>query len=447
VAYGLEKDEDVALAAIAQGVEAIEYVNKELLFKENIVLAILEKDSTFFLSLPAHLKLNPSILQATYMCMLNQLDMLKNNPAHKKHLLIFTSQILDNQRDYLLHDEHSLLQLVLEFHTIAASPSGPKNPYTLYKKLQEEEPLIAEFAGWRKRAALKNYTFADIGQSICPKALFESLEKKGVNKEEIDFLCNGANLQELKDNILGFGKLIPSLLTQKGASQDSLPLVTYYLHSILKEIAQEDDTRLNGKLSNRECRLLKFASMVKECQTGQADAIAQYYIYSVNKQARGTKETKIEEVVDNAVQIAIKKALGSEALLKELAGEQFIKQQSHQTLYLQNRYYKQIGLRHTLRFDSHTHTLYDRLIAMDVKDGMAAIERHLDVQEEVKQSLDKALKDQQIPYLDFIAYFEKEFGLKKDYSSYIKFDDNLIPIGITPLAISKILKKLEYILS
>jgi hypothetical protein len=441
----LREDEDVVIAALTQTIEALEFVDKPLLFKEKVALAILEKDGCFFLRLPAHLKLNPSILQTTYTSLCAQLQALSDLPTKKEELLKLTSHILNKQKDYLLHSEHPLLQQTIEAHTIASAPPEPKNPYTLYEQLQEDEPLVEAFAGWRQRASLKHYTFADIEHVICPQSLFESLEKRDVNQEEVASLCNGATLPELKENLLGFGKLIPALLAQKGEKNDPLPLVTYYLYSIFKEISNEDDTHINGSLSNRECRLLKFASMIKECQTGQADAIEQYYIYSVNKQGIVSKEAKIEEVVDSAAQMALKKTLASDDLLKELTGEQVIKQQSHQTLYLQNRYYRQIGLRHTLRFDRHTHTLYDSLIAMDIRSGITIIQKHIDLPSEAKQSLDKALKDKQIAYLDFIAYFEKEFGLKQDYSAYIEFDDDVNPIGVTPLAIGQILKKLDYI--
>jgi hypothetical protein len=445
----LKQYRQVVLAAVRQNGYALQFADESLKQDREIVLAAIQQEGRVFLLAHRELKLDPHILEATYSSLDSQLSVLAQDPSKREALLAFASNLLDKQADYFLHDEHPLLQQLIETRAVAAPSFDLKDPYNLYTSLQktiEQEPLAEGFAAFRKRANLKSYTFADIPDDIISlNDLFESIEKRGINQDEVAALCSGSTFEEVKGNLLGFGKLIPSLLAQKGKPNDPLPLTTRYLYCILKEISLEDDIRENDKLSNRENRLLKFASLVKACQTGQADAIEQYYIYSVDRQSDGIDAAKIENTVDTAVQIALKKTLASEPLLKELTGQNEVKQQSHQSLYLQNRYHKQIGLLHHLRFDPHTRTLYNCLIGKKTAEVLDAIKHHLKLQKEVKEALDKALKAKSISYSEFIRYFEKEFGLKNEYEHYVEFDEELNPNGITSKGVEEILRKLKYL--
>jgi hypothetical protein len=445
------QNKDIVLAALKQNFAAYKFIDPRLRTDKEIILLGLLNEPSRFLYLSKASKLDPQLVNAVYASLANKLRSLTEDPSQKEALIRFTTFTLERQENYGLHDEHPLMQQVIEAHIITSSPSNsPKDPYQLYARLQKtlkEEPLVEIFAGFRKRANQKEYTYADLPKDGPPlEDLFASIETRGVNPVEVASLCNGATLRQVKENLLGFGKLIPALLVQKGDLQDPISVTHMYLHIILKEIAQEDDIRVEGRLSNRENRLLKFGSMVKECQTGQADAIEQYYIYCVDKKALESGQVKIEAIVDGAVQMALKKTLTNDALLKEVTNQDQVQQQAHQTLYLQNRYHKQIGLHHALRFDRNTSTLYDSLIQKDPKEVLKIIRKHLHVQEEVKAHLDRALVTPTISsYMEITKYFEKEFGLKDDYDHYFELDEGSKPIGITLAAVRKILVKLEYV--
>jgi hypothetical protein len=447
----LRQDKEIILAAVPQEVKALFYAHEGLKKDREFALELIEINFNAFFYLSEELKMDPVLLDARNRGMLNHLRSLKENPSQRQKLIAFTSRIIEYQDNLLLHEEHPLFQEILTAHSVAIANDHPKNPYRLYASLQstlEEEVLLDDFAHFRTRAAhLKRVTFADIPKSfISPLTIFDSMEIRGIDEAQVANLCNGASFEAIKENVLGEGKLIASILSQRGQDDEPLSLTAMYLYSILERLAQENDTRQDGNLSNREAMLLKFASMIRECRTGQADAIEQYYIYTINHAASSSGQAKIEESVDLAIQMALKKVLSNEVFLREIIGEREIKQQSHQTLYLQNRYHKQIGLVHTLKFDANTGVLYDNLIEAGPLFVIETIKHHLHLHEEVASVLDRALKGPQgISYMEFVTYFEEIMDLKDKYEQCFKFDEAFNVMGLTPLAINKILKHLGYV--
>jgi hypothetical protein len=447
----LRRDKEFILELTIQDECVICRASKDLYNDRAFRLKLVEINFKSFTLLPKEWQMDYLFIDARNRALLNHLRFLREDPAKKQELLELTTHITTQPQTLFLHEEHPLFQEALEAHFIVIADHGKKNPYQIYNNLSatlKQEALFDDFAYFRQRAAtLKSFTFADIPKGIIlPGALFATMQDKGVDEAQVAALCNGATFEEIKGNIIGEGKLIPSLLAQKGKNEESLPLVTMYLYLILERIAKEDDTRKRGKLSDRECMLLKFASMVRACLTGQADAIELYYIYTINQAAQASGQAKIEETVDLAMQIALKKVLANDAFLKEVTGDVDVKQQSHQTLYLQNRYHKQIGLRHTLKFDQYTGVLYDRLIEKAPQEVIAAIKKHLQCEKEVKSALDRAIQDPKgITYMEFTKYLEEQLGLK-DPQQCFEFDEDFKPIGLTLLAVSYILKQLKYVL-
>jgi hypothetical protein len=447
----MRQDREVALAAIRQTAEVWNDLTPQFRAEEDFAIAALHHKSSLFFTLSSQLKSLPQVVAAAHESLSQQLSSLAKDPLQRQRLLEFTQFLLDSLIEYQLPEQHPLVQQIIESHIVALPSDDLKNPYVLHQKIQtalKEEELFVDFEGFRKRAkAHKGFTFADIPTDLFSfETLFDSIEKRGIQPQEVASLCNGATLEELKENILGFNKLIPSILAQKGKLQDPIPLTNLYLYLVLKAICQEDDIRIDEQLSNREIRLLKFAGMVKDCKTGQADAIEQYYIYTVDKAGLRQEQTKIEAVVDRAIQIALKKALASEKFLQELIGMKKVGQQAHQTLYLKNRYHKQIGLHHSLEFDSHTNALDETLLKKETKDVLKLIQKHLELEKEVKAALDRALQaPTTISYLKFTQYFETKLGLKGEYENYFEFDIDSNPIGITLLAVKKILDYLGLI--
>jgi hypothetical protein len=444
----LRKDREVVLAAVSQDGDALEYAHEDFKKDKAVVLAAIQQEPLAILSASGDVRL--SLMPKAHQHLLDKLIALEEDPSQKEALTTYCTDIIDNFVELLLHEEHPLFQKAIEMRSVTESEEN--SPYDLYYSLQKtinEEPLLDEFVSFRQRAIIKSYTFADIPKGIIALPdLFASLEQMGVQDETVAALCEGKTLADVKQNVMGEGKLIPSLLAQKGQADDPLSITAFYLYAILEQIAKEDNIRKEGALSDRENRLLKFASMVVNCSTGQSDAIEQYYIYTINTQALGTGQQRIETTVDSTIQTAFMQTLASESLLKEMAGQD-VGELSHQTLYLKNRYHKQIGLRHTLKFDRHAGVIDKRIMQQDPKEAIGIIKKHLREKEAVKAALDALLKAPK-GYGDFISYFEKEFNAGKNFTSqeeyekFIVFDEDLAPIAITPYATDRILGKLGY---
>jgi hypothetical protein len=447
----LKKDKTFILEFAKHNPSALRFVHKDLKNNREFALQLIEQNFESFFYLSEDLKRDPYLVEFCNVKMLDKLRSLKEDYSQRQKLITFTRRVINQQQILFLHDEHPLMQEALQAHFVAAEENNPKNPYKLYNVLQstiKQEPLSDDFVNFRNRAAkLKNYTFADIPKNIIPPlALFNSMEARGIDNAQVAALCNNAMFEEVKENITGEDRIVPTILAKEGSKEDFLDLTAMHLYLILEQIAKEDDARKDGKLSDRETMLLKFASMIKECHTGQADAIDQYYIYTLNPVASGSGKAKIEETIDNAVQVALNKALASDHFLSELTGIEDVKQQSHQTLYIKNRYHKQIGLKHTLNFDFHTGVVYDSLIEQDPRNIIRGIKKHLRHQDEIKSALDRAIKSPKgIGYMEFVQYFEESFRIDIEYDKYFEFDEELNPLGLTPFAIDQIIKHLGYV--
>jgi hypothetical protein len=482
-------DKDFILEAIAINFSIFKVIPPSLLQDKAFILAAIEKEPQVFAFLPLEMKTNIEILRHGHQALIDRLVTLRQDPSKKDQVLSYTAFVTQLAGAFSLHAEHPIMQEFIQAYTIAVSTEDPKNPYQIHARLAQaiqEEPLFDEFVFVRKRATTKNYTFNDIPEGIIPLAdLFMSIEQRGIKQKELDELCQTyygielpeqqpneaevqfeqrvlhyrtqieqlrvAYLRDIQTNILGQGKLIPILLAQKGEKEDPLSLTNMYLRLILKRISDEDNTRKDGQLSDRENMLLKFASMVKECETGQADAIEQYYLHVINVEVLDKVDStteKIDKTVDGAVQLALLEILSSESLIQDLTEEQEVKQMSHQTLYLKNRYHKQLGLHHSLSFDFNAGVVYEKLEKLNPHLVLVAVKSYFYslIGSKAKEVLDRTLLTKKgISYVEFIDYFEKQFGLKDNYADFIEFNEELEPIGIKPIAVKKILQKLDYL--
>jgi hypothetical protein len=439
----LKNDKETVLLAIAQNCAVLSYISDDLLHNREFILELVKQDGLLLMYSPTK---DAVTIETAHQAIIQKLQLWLEDPLQKDVLFAFASTIVDKQEDLFLHDEHPVLQKAIEAYCLTSQKRDSKNPYQIHFALQKalsEEVLVPDFAGYRKRVNKKGFTFADIPPGIIPlSTLFATLEQRGVNAKEVAELCCDATVPEIKANVLQSGTVIASLLTQKGQKEDSLPLTAMYLYAILKQISEADDTRQGNSLSPREVQLLKFCSMVKECSTGQRDAIEQYYINTIGRGALSSSQNKVETAIDQAIQMALKSVLAGDALAAEL--NYCSTQQSHNILYLQNRFHRQIGLVHTLSFDRHAGVLNSSLIQKDPKEVLAAIKQHLHPVDSVKQALDQFLNKKEISYMEFVEYFQKKCGLDQ-YESYIEFDEDTNPIGITPFAVEKALRKLEYL--
>jgi hypothetical protein len=495
----LLKDREFMLQCICENFLTFNYIHPDLKQDRAFLKQSIGKNPYVSLFISEEVKTEEPILNAIYQSLSDHLMAFKEDPNKRQLLHQFTAFVIERADRFLLHPEHPLMQEFIQAYTVASGVEDPKNPYYMHARLTQvvqQEALLDDFASVRKRADIKDYAFNDIPEGIIPfSELFTSLEERGIDKKQLEELCQTyygkepvvkeANeteeqfvqreiayreemekleesyLRDVRHNILGQGKLIPALLAQKGKAEDPISLTNMYLHLILKRMQQEDDTRQEGKLSDRENMLLNFASMVKECNTGQADAIEQYFLHAVGEsnQANSAAE-QIEKTVDSAVQMALLETLGSDALVKELTGEVSVKQMSHQTLYLKNRYYKQLGLRHSPSFDFHSGVIYQALQRQLPHEALPIIKRHFlqRLEAKAKEVLDRSFNAKEgIAFQHWADYFKNNFHMQDSQESYSQFfvtkvevdedgDENYTYVGIAPATVTQMLQKLELLL-
>jgi hypothetical protein len=335
------------------------------------------------------------------------------------------------QYELLLHDEHPFLQELISLATLTdpEALANPKSPFNIYKKLKEAlqtEPLIAQIPqqqrvkigdeehnmGFnlgriREWAARAPYTFQDLAK--VPKQLIDQIsgidnqereeipipsnslmqlfdrlearihalpeEEQEAAIREVRSLCNdeGSSLERLKEQVLGAGKVIPTLLAQHGEADQPISITLFYFHAILKAIlSQSPGVAVGAWLSPRESMLLRFAGFIQACETGQADAIEQYYLHlppnlqPVQRQSQlSTLEEQIEAKGDSLIQEALNDAIAEELMVGLLGSTP--EQLAHHILYVKNRFHRQIGLKHLLTFDRHTGVLVDPFIGTSSK--------------------------------------------------------------------------------
>jgi hypothetical protein len=482
------QDKEIVLQAFLINQENLKCADPTLLQDREFIIQLINIHPYAFLYIPQ--KDDPFVLNALYQSLSNTLAALKDDPSQIGSLKLLVNTIISHANAFRLHPEHPLMQEIIQAHTIVNGIHDPKNPYYIHAKLLEavqKEALLDDFEALRKRADLRVYTFADIPEGIIPfHKLFESVEERGINPKQLEELCQnyygkeplqkGAEesdelfaqrqavyfeemeklqrsyLSDVRCNILGQGKVIPALLLQRGDPNAPITLTNMYLHLILKKIAEQDNTRKDGKLSDRENMLLQFASMVKECSTGQSDAIEQYFLHTIGGQSQANSSVeKIEKTIDSAVQMTLLETLSSDALVKELTGKERVKQMSHQTLYLKNRYYKQLGLHHSPSFDFHAGVIYQSLQHQSANEALSIIKHHFlqRLEERVKEILDRSFKES-IAFQHWVDYFKNHFDMQDNQESYNRFFDNKVEegeeifqyTGIAPVAIKKMLVKL-----
>jgi hypothetical protein len=326
--------------------------------------------------------------------------------------------LIKHDRFPLLDDSDPVLMQAMRYFTqFNPSPDqdSTSNPYILYTHLKEisktedlvaysepvattlalnddaavEKSLALNLTGFRTRAAQNTYYFADLPKGIASDSfekLFEGLESRlqqlpeeaqqKMNAEIGDLCFTGEAtdqpLQVLKAAALGTGnvsggyaKQIPKLLQIKGEPDQVVSNSVFYLHSILRAIKDESNERApDALLSAQEQMALKFLSMVRECEMGQKDGIAMYYNLLPEKYRRGSAELgaveKVEKQIDQMMQNLLNNTLANEELYTEITESQ-PSQQTHQTLYLKNRFAHQLGLVHALEFDKYPSAIHSGL--------------------------------------------------------------------------------------
>lgn len=332
-------------------------------------------------------------------------------------------RVIENEELLGLHHEHPLFQRAIEIKAITEiADTDRKNPYRLYqelKKASEEdfipvtapavnkqftlqfttpsgepfsteqlESLSLNINALREKAVeKKGFTFGDLPQGVAPDSLnklFESLNerldhltpKKREQAEQYIQENYNCSRQELEDNILE-KPLIPGLLSLKGAPGDPIENSAVYLYATMKAILDSStEVGKDSPLSPQETLLLSFSGAIRECSTGQRDGITGFYnLLPVNYRLTGRAvELGYKDIVNNLMEKSVQKVLGDvflgDDLSRTLVGKADIEQAAHQTLYLQNRYSRQVGFQHRINFDPYTGVLYDEIIDAKPADAL-----------------------------------------------------------------------------
>jgi hypothetical protein len=338
--------------------------------------------------------------------------------------------IWNNKENFLLYEEHLLAQEALQKLILTKATHEPKNPYTIYKKLQEEQKLetplfempIEEIAGKKvsfdleaakHRAAQKQViTFGDLPQGIkytVLQDLFEPLEKRLANEDSsvkeraekaIEEMTSGS-FGNLRNN---FAKdpYLQSLLAATGKSSNPAPLGVAHFLAILKYILDQSNVVKEGEFfSPQEEMLLKMSASIQNCSTGKSEGIAIAYNMLPPEYRYGTMAANLPGkergllYLDSLIQNVLNSLMTNEAMLKEMIGENRVEQLSHQAYFLKNRIGPRIGLEPTLKFDPHTDTLYDNLINKDLAGTLEVFFKHFKIQDLIKQLQIRFVQDKE----------------------------------------------------
>lgn len=282
-----------------------------------------------------------------------------------------------------------------------------KNPYKVHKELKNlsyREGLGVEalpFLTQGKRSVSLSlpklrilaeetaaFVAADLPQSLSSdtfRELFDGVKRR-VEQEEQDRLINNRpssdedpslakyiektykkSLGELQANVLN-GVLIPELLKIPIEPTQNISQGAFYLYAILRSIQDRDPIiRPSFPFSDREIALLNFAYAVSECTTGQMDGIVNYYNkldsrYRFEKQVENSHANQLIDFINASIQSLMQTTFADEQMIKTMTKKMSVPQASHQSLYIKNRLYSHVGLKHDLTFDFHGELLLDELI-------------------------------------------------------------------------------------
>lgn len=178
---------------------------------------------------------------------------------------------------------------------------------------------------------------------------------------------------------------LTELINAFGSPEAPIDNSKYYVHAILESIYdQSNDRVINVKdpgsyLTARERSLFSLAGQLILCSTGQQDGLSQYYTLALDKKYKnkalvanahqdefvGATE-KIEKCLDQNIQQILEEVCKNVNFLKIVTQTpiqaQFVRQESHQTVWVFNRLKKALALNHRLAFDPYSRCINPHLI-------------------------------------------------------------------------------------
>jgi hypothetical protein len=339
----------------------------------------------------------------------------------------------------------------------------------------------------QKKAAWEGMIVNDLPKGITVdsiKDLFKSIEdrygkmsnaeKFAFNKYIYDFF--GTNLAQMKAKLLN-GYILSlfefeNLESKISVSQFQLFSCLKYIIDVNNGAWKESDSvktlntgshssGVKEVLTHGEYVFLRFCEGIQMCNTGKDYSINAFYErlpdeyknQDVLKFATGVK--RLEENLDNCMQLFFNQMCENQKLLEELAHKKDVRQSVHYTLYLKNRFHKNLGIRHQVIFDEHTGVLNPEFVSQDPQDVVKTFFNYctpLEAVKELRRCSPNFFKDNL--YIEITTMMinvertTKKGFIESDFythiEEYITLDEDLKPIKLTKKGALTLLKAADY---
>lgn len=430
---------------------------------------------TFFEKIPADVK------EAHIKKMLTSIT----HPSIVKNLAI---AIKDNLGVFGIKPDTEVHDYVISAAHVSSYDQQEKhlNPYRIHDYLSSvvpsepfaEIPLAVEELGdkkvsinlpfLQKQAEWPGYLAKDIPKDVPVTALndlFGKIETRlnGLSEEErtkvLEDIYEISELKSagvegifkyLKDNLLK-SPYIPALMGDEKNPDNVIRKEKYYLYCVLRSILDESNEIQPGeRLTPQERSFLTMASMIQFCDEGQYDGVTRCFKLLDEKYKMGAVADvrgNLQKLTENSIQKTLGGIAEDTALLKQLAQNEKLAQINHTVNYVLNRFGRQIGLKHEIRFDFHTHVLNPALIDRSADSALPLIFAKITPKVFVKNLMNVANQDPK-GLKDFFAGMEELFRLDGKGlidEGYVGMDEDMIEFELTEKGAAAILQSLGYL--
>ncbi len=312
-----------------------------------------------------------------------------------QHLVDF---ILGNYEDLNLTEIDTVVQEAIRIGTLLETTDDPQNPFNFYKLLAKRRTEVVELDKSQLPTETFDGTTVRLNQGYLKKLpeatiLFKDLPKyskdffKDMKSEigkllkenkdlgnEIEILTGFENkfgtssYSSLMQSALG-SNYLSNLINIKNISQDSV-----IMHNSAKMVAivsyiesLDNKPHKESSFSVRQETFLKMLASIGGCYFGKDEGLSLYY----NKlpetaKFKFTDKPMAQEFLESTIRHDVEDMFsGENTFFKELIGMQpyeKVKEVSHQSLYVKNLIGKDVGLVHSLKFDTHSQLFYKNLV-------------------------------------------------------------------------------------
>lgn len=293
--------------------------------------------------------------------------------------------IIRNRHHYGFFEESFLVQEALGVQILVDDPKGP---YALFKELCQrskeeidlstlripeevlEENRVQINPLYLKTLPRRALTFKDLPAHS--KSFLEEMTKVLDQKPALEIeTILGESYHHLKTGALG-GYVLQNLLNVNGGPDDLVPVIARkFVQCVAYIESLSADVDPGCIFSPREYAFLKMLAIIQNCQTGKEGGILVYHSslpLSTNSFPNEGEELKQKAIfflntfISQEVQLFLN---SNSAFLKSIIGmkpHEKIRQEVHQSIYIQNLIWPDVGLLHTPTFDMHAQSLYQKIV-------------------------------------------------------------------------------------